>query len=383
MGVPVVVVLKLEALRMKKHNGHGLVALVVVAALIAHAQAGTVFEIDQPFENGGFGGASIGQTFTPNVGTAPSLSGETTLGLTVFELYQGTTANNPSPTTYLKIYDADPSVSGTFIGVSRNFLDTADPPIDAASRNTKMAWAFDHLNLNVSTMYWAVMSSSNSSSSVDETGVSLLTQDPAPYAGGTGIIANFDTLGDTQFRAQFSSAPPVFTIDQPVATGSFGGAARGQTFTTVDTSTLTAFNLYYGTGGGAGHATTYLNIYDGDPDPEGSGANFVGSSTNAIDTTVLMEPGSVLNWTFDDLALDDNTKYWAVMSSTNVDGNVDVGLSFEQTTNVYAGGAGIIGSFAEQGDLRFTAEFVPEPSTLCLLWLGVSSLLVVRRRHRR
>ena len=207
----------------------------------------------------------------------------------------------------------------------------------------------------------------------------------------------------TAMSLSFTSAAHcamVFEIDQPLANASFGPAATGQTFTpnvgilpdpgTVSTLDLTAFSLFRGgSGASAASATTFLNIYDGDP---GSGGTFVGSSSNSINT-VGIGSGTEMAWTFDNLTLDYTIEYWAVMSSTSSAGTLDIGVSLQINgpLSVYAGGAGLIaGQVKASGDrdTRFNATFEnspsssPEPSTFVLATLGLVGLCTGRRRKR-
>ena len=163
-----------------------------------------------------------------------------------------------------------------------------------------------------------------------------------------------------------------YTISQPTAptTFSFGGECRGQTFTpnigvmpspgAVTTLPLVEFTMYRGflTSNGPS-AATYLNIYDGDPN---NGGTFIGSSTNTVDTTVTVG-NTPFTWTFDQLALAYGTKHWAIMSTTDTVGAIDVRCSMRNdgATNAYAGGAGIVNVLIiEQpsgNDTQFDATF--------------------------
>lgn len=168
-----------------------------------------------------------------------------------------------------------------------------------------------------------------------------------------------------------------FTISQPGGNDNFGGRSRGQTFTvsvglnpsagTATSLPLTQITLYVGNSGGvATSPTTYLNIYDGDPN---NGGSFVGSSTNTIDTTQFAQANSgvfrtPMVWDFPSVQLDLVTEYWGVMSSTNAAGSLDVELSLEtfdrNNPNPYAGGSGLIAGIAPHpamNDCRFEIVF--------------------------
>lgn len=165
-----------------------------------------------------------------------------------------------------------------------------------------------------------------------------------------------------------------YTISQPTAptTFSFGGLCRGQTFTpsigvipnpgSVTSLPLVEFTLYSGfLSSTSPSAATYLNIYDGDPN--GSG-NFIGSSTNTVDTTTTAGNTPYV-WTFDQLPLVFGTKHWAIMSTTDTTGAIDVSASMRNdgATNAYAGGAGagiVNALIIEQpagNDTQFDAKF--------------------------
>ena len=163
------------------------------------------------------------------------------------------------------------------------------------------------------------------------------------------------------------------TIDYSDGTGTnaLGNAGSGQTFFPEDAlpyagqSTLNLSSVTFWTGASnattAGHATTYLAIYSGDPDV----ASLVGTSTNSIDT-VFPNIGlyASMTWTFDGLVLDADTEYWAVLSSSATDVNPTdtVGkamLTYQASGSVYRG-TSIIANRAPHGtgnDLQFVVEF--------------------------
>lgn len=166
-----------------------------------------------------------------------------------------------------------------------------------------------------------------------------------------------------------------YVIEQPLGPDTFGPRSSGQIFTpsvgivpspgTPATLPLTKFTLHHGNlGAQVPSATTYLNIYDGDPN---NGGVFVGSSTNSIDTTAAAgwSYGDPLVWHFAQLPLDFTTAHWAIMSSVATAGIVPVEVSLQTADrngpDVYLGGAGIVGNLAAQAagrDTTFAAEFV-------------------------
>ena len=192
-----------------------------------------------------------------------------------------------------------------------------------------------------------------------------------------------------------------YVIDQPVSATNQGNAGTGQSFTpsvgmvddpgpSTATIDLTGFSLWSNAGGSgvAGRNTTYLLIYDANP---AGTANFIGSSTNFIDLDPPSNApaGTELAWTFNNLTLNYNTTYFAVISSSNtgVNGIDDIGFGFQNNlTNPYAGGTALADNFGAQGgsDLKFNATFinpvtVPEPSAALLGGLGMLCLLRRRR----
>jgi len=165
------------------------------------------------------------------------------------------------------------------------------------------------------------------------------------------------------------------TIDYSVSSSpwSLGGQGAGQTFFPADvagyagqgTLNLTELSFWTGNLGGAGHATTYIAIYDGDPDT----STLVGMSTNFVDTSsgAGIPNYTELTWTFASLSLNANTEYWAVMSnaSTDVNPTNTVGRSLQEFDHMDAPndayrGLSIIANRAPHSssiDLRFRATF--------------------------
>ncbi len=186
-------------------------------------------------------------------------------------------------------------------------------------------------------------------------------------------IATLLSLASAAFLAEpcAAQAPMAFTISQPLGGDNFGARATGQTFTPgvgvmPDASAFPALplaqiTLYQGnSGANSPSATTYLNIYDGDPN---AGGNFVGSSTDFVDTNgpVFHTP---MHWHFSQIPLLTATEYWAVLSSTDTAGNLDVECSLENqnrnTPNPYAGGAGLIANIVRHpalNDTKFEIRF--------------------------
>lgn len=171
-----------------------------------------------------------------------------------------------------------------------------------------------------------------------------------------------------------SAGAQSFSIDQPIGTDTFGARSGGQIFTpgvgvtpspgTLLALPLTRFTLYFGNMGAmTPSTTTFLNIYDGNPN---SGGVFVGSSINSIDTTPAagLTFHAPLVWDFAALPLGLTTQYWAILSSTNVAGNVPLEVSLETAPrlgpDVYLGGVGIVGNLAQQAngvDCKFRIDF--------------------------
>ncbi|MFT4841924.1 MAG: hypothetical protein ACI8UD_003517 [Planctomycetota bacterium] len=165
-----------------------------------------------------------------------------------------------------------------------------------------------------------------------------------------------------------------YLISQPISGDTFGARSGGQTFTpgigvvppsTAGVLPLTKFTLHYGNlGAQTPSATTFLNIYDDNPNTVGQ---FWGSSTNSLDTTAAagLTFGDALVWDFPQLMLVDTIQYWAIMSSTNTAGSVPLEVTLQTADrngpDVYLGGAGIIGNLAQHPngvDATFEIEFL-------------------------
>lgn len=197
--------------------------------------------------------------------------------------------------------------------------------------------------------------------------------------------------------ATVAAGAQVYTIDQPLGPDTFGSRSGGQIFTpsvgivpspgSPAVMPLTRFTLHYGNlGAMTPSTTTFLNIYDGDPN---SGGTFWGSSNNSLDTTAAagLTYGAAMVWDFDVLPLLFNTQYWAIMSSTNVAGNVPLEVSLQTSDrngpDVYTGGAGLTANLVPHPnsvDATFTAEFTVNGATFttsgngCASSVGPSSL---------
>jgi len=159
----------------------------------------------------------------------------------------------------------------------------------------------------------------------------------------------------------FVTAPAVqaqYLIQQTV-NGGYNPWIKGQSFTpnvgitpspgSVSNVNLTQVTLYRSNQGWSGPTSSFfLNIYDDDP-VNGAG-QFVGSSTNAIDVAPIGDFGA-LAWTFDDLTLSYTHTYWALVSSTNAAGGLDVycGMRESGQGDPYAGGSSIAGITSNPG----------------------------------
>jgi hypothetical protein len=196
----------------------------------------------------------------------------------------------------------------------------------------------------------------------------------APLAQGGYVISQ---LNSTTFQGNAgtgqSFTPSVGLVDDP-----------GSSTATIE---LTSFSLWSNTTGSptAGRATTYLLIYDASP---AGSANLVGASTNFINLSVTQTANTELAWTFDNLALDYDTRYFAVIASKNTGTDInDIGFGFANNlANPYLGGTALADNFAVQSgsDLKFSANFtnpvaVPEPGAALLGSLGMLALLRRRR----
>jgi hypothetical protein len=147
-------------------------------------------------------------------------------------------------------------------------------------------------------------------------------------------------------------AAEIFTVKHDTGTGNGATTNYGQSFTAnspgigvplagnPDNAYLYSMGIRAGNNG-SGSGTYYLNIYDSVVAPGDSGAGaFVGSSTTSV-APASMSPDDYITWNFNGLSLDydGGTKYFAVLSSTNVAGSIVNGQSFRlDTNNGYSGG---------------------------------------------
>ena len=155
-----------------------------------------------------------------------------------------------------------------------------------------------------------------------------------------------------------ATADAQYLIQQPI-NGGYNPWIKGQTFTpsvgvspspgAVSNIALRQITFYRSQQGWSGPTSSFfLNVYDDDP-VNGTG-QFVGSSTNAIDVAQVGNFGA-LTWTFDELVLDYHHTYWALVSSTNASGGLDVycGMRESGQQDPYAGGNSIAGISSNPG----------------------------------
>ena len=179
--------------------------------------------------------------------------------------------------------------------------------------------------------------------------------------------------------------------------GQLGAAGGGQSFT-PNTATgyaaeptlyLTGMTFFRGNGGITTtqvSGTTYLAIYAGNPDSNIQ----VGASSNSLAIGINDAEHTAYNWTFNHLALNPGTQYWAVFSNSPLDNNVLqptgtwLQMSLETVSNSYTGGSAIIANrdaHSSGTDTSFMVSFdtVPEPGVSLLGVLGCLGLLRRRR----
>jgi hypothetical protein len=174
----------------------------------------------------------------------------------------------------------------------------------------------------------------------------------------------------------------------PIGTG-LGAAGGGQTFKPSDateagsspTLNLTEFSLWRGTGGTSTSQvspTTYLVIYNGNPDT----ATQIGASSNSLNIGLLDAGGTQYRWTFASLSLDATKEYWAVLSNSPTDNNVLqpagtwLQMSLQTITPNFTGGVSVIASRNKHQtnttDLRFVATFTSTDAVFAVTSISVT-----------
>lgn len=197
--------------------------LTLLFLLTASASQGA-YVISQPNEPTSQGNAGTGQSFTPSVGIVGDPGSSTArIDLTSFSLWSngGASATLGRNTTYLLIYDANPSGIANLVGSSTNSIDL--DPISNAPLGTELVWSFNNLSLNYTTTYFAVISSSNTGTTVNDIGVGFRNSTLNPYAGGNALADNFAVQGPGDLKFSASFANPV-AVPEPTAAllGSLG-----------------------------------------------------------------------------------------------------------------------------------------------------------------
>ncbi|GEM_PF-2918646 len=171
--------------------------------------------------------------------------------------------------------------------------------------------------------------------------------------------------------------------------------------------TLDSFEFYKGDNGG-GSSTMFLNlyVYDGagsvDFSPDSGNMTFVASSTNSVNYGSLSGStggslGDAISYTFSDVTLNVDTRYFAVFSSTNTDGSFvgasvnnsgTGGVADEVYTNIVNAASegssplygGAPGTLDNDNTYTLSVTAVPEPGSLGLMTLAGVALYVLHRR---
>jgi MYXO-CTERM domain-containing protein len=188
--------------------------LPLLLALTAPSADGA-FVISQLTSTTFQGNAGTGQSFTPSVGMVDDPGSSTaTIELTSFSLWSNTTgsATLGRATTYLLIYDANPAGTANLVGASSNFIDLSVTQV----ANTQLQWAFSNLELDYNTLYFAVIASSNTGTSVDDIGFGFANNLANPYAGGTALADNFGVQAGSDLKFSATFANPV-AVPEPSA----------------------------------------------------------------------------------------------------------------------------------------------------------------------
>ena len=164
------------------------------------------------------GNAGTGQSFTPSVGIVDDPGDSTsTIDLTSFSLYSaGTGGNGSRGTSYLLIYDANPSGTANLIGASDTTLDLGNTSALTTTSDAQLTWSFDNLTLDYDTKYYAVISQDSTGSlGTGDIGLGFKRNDANPYAGGNALTNNFAEAGGADLKFSASLSSPVSAIPEP------------------------------------------------------------------------------------------------------------------------------------------------------------------------
>lgn len=202
-----------------------------------------------------------------------------------------------------------------------------------------------------------------------------------------------------------SDAATIISQSANGASASSGAGNYGQAIyldsSLIFENSLSSLSLTMG-GSGGGTATGYIDVYTiGSANFSnlnfGTGAetgnlNYLGSSTNALDTSGAAS-GDSLVWNFSSITLPYNETIFLVFSDTATDGSY-VGTSMRvegspvsgDYTNITAAnshtlafGGNVSTAAADPVDNQYSVTLVPEPSSMLLGAFG--TLLLLRRRR--